>query len=1269
MAITGDIKALYAYYRLSDHASTSLTLKSKALIDPVYFEGHMDFSFKSCDFNASFYFGVEGERLPEDPREEEVFPPYGSNGINFDSCTINEYFEIVENCVVVFVNCTINKAFKLSQGCKAEFINCTILENIDMDSFCDVRFIRCTFPSFAYKVKAENSCKLHFNDCVYTTYTEYFLQLSEDSSGTLSNREEKPTIESAKEIFIVNDRSVLYLYNFNELLSSTTVISSNLSKVKVKDITLINGATAAITSKESEVFLDRVETLSGVLGIDAEDSVLRINLCDNIVGDTTAIKAVNSTINVSNFTAINSTSGSTIEGENSSCNINNGGTIESAEAYALHLSGLSTSNVSHIAETIKGSQGAIYAADEAEVFVTDTLLIEGEDTAVHLSGGSVKVSNSPRIEGAKKGVLSTGGYFQGFNIAEGIFGGSEEALALTDTIYDIKDVQQIYSESSSALSFVSGRGILRDINTISSESGTTIQGILDDPGSFIATNISQISSEEGNIVSILGSDKDSFVRFHAIAQMSTSSAPEDAIKIAGVGRIELDDITSIQADSAGQYIVRLEGVAPGYGVIKVLDCKTIEGQDCRGGLVILNALFADVVGTKDSCAITLGTGLTYAFGAINTQLLLKNYSEISVSDGEADSFYAYTLALPACEMKILNVESIKSKKGHAINLANNGNISFVDIARVEVEEDAAVIYGYGEGIYSFHGSKIEMVIAAAKEENTALELFGFTGKLDTRKIRVEKGKTILNQVILTARSSTFKDLDATSSGGHIYSSSFNLNEAFICTDSALYFFDSVITSTGKGVCTNSSLTFEVSTISTEEGEFTGMNSSTLIGNNSSFDCQAITGFMAVELNACSGSSDFDCQGVIINGSNLTGEITSSGYSARSGLLVNGSYLAEVIGTQNTAIFLNGTHSLEGLTVGDTSAVYINWGYFSKETTIGQGNAIVSNYGVLRDITGGSGNILIASKTTVNAVNFDEANAIIFNYCTPTSDGITLGDDSYLELNAISSPYMPVTLSDNSALVANTTSVKSLVIPETSAALTTNFYTKEIQVQGDLICSGGALDAYEGSGRMIATQRTPLNSTCTPQDVSAGILVRDEGARSQVLIWSEKTALQMGDNGARTDARMYAVSGAARVVGPMAILQGIYTNDAYCKVEGLIAERKAPQGNVYDQAQKSITRIAGDNLEDTAGGEAKRTSAKILDEATEEATRKAKNILDDASVDATRKAAETISDEAGGDAFRTAGGSIIDIADVDASRAAPNGTISDAAGSISHDPPV
>ena len=115
---SGDIRDLYAYYRFSDHQLTNIGLKEKTFKrEPVWFEGHMDWTFKECMFKIPFYFGVEGNRLTEDNRETEVnpepFPRYGFNGLHFDTCMFkvddDEFgttFEIKDNCNVVFKGCS-----------------------------------------------------------------------------------------------------------------------------------------------------------------------------------------------------------------------------------------------------------------------------------------------------------------------------------------------------------------------------------------------------------------------------------------------------------------------------------------------------------------------------------------------------------------------------------------------------------------------------------------------------------------------------------------------------------------------------------------------------------------------------------------------------------------------------------------------------------------------------------------------------------------------------------------------------------------------------------------------------------------------------------------------------------------------------------------------------------------------------------------------------------------------------------------------------------
>ena len=1322
--ISGDIRDLYAYYRFSDYAKTNIVLKNKLLKkEPVWFEGYMDFSFKTCIFKQPIYWGVEGARLSEDTRgtdeNDNTFPIYGSNGLNFDDCTFypdSSPVTIHDNCVAVFINCTFiaTGVVDIGNNCRVEFIDCTFTNwQFNIADYSDVRMRRCEWASPQYHAKVTNGSQLTCHDCVYNSAGQFSMEADGDSKIVLSNHEPQD-VAVGQYMYKITDKSSIDLYNFGTLTCPMQVLLVDDSKVKGRKIDLMNAVLNCIEETNgSEIFLRDVKEIisASMSALFIDNSLFRLQTNEKMEGLLHAVDATESFVNIKEYDELIGKISDAIWGDRTNFRVFEGNIIRNlAEAAGIYLTGESKSLFKDNREMIQGQFYGLDINDEAEIIVDTAVLIRGLilHGIIYQGNPSIECVDVDTIRGLIHGIIGDTATLRINRNSIETWGETENGMVLSNTLYDFKDVDyihgllkgailtnckgivntlreiygeteeglvlmgmagptewinvdliwspvmqgliftgdaaqsrfsgikdihsevlegviwtqsggmavftncgEIYSIPESGLEIHISEGAILEMNTVEKIYSTDKHAIEGDvSGIFVATIVQEISSSNGDIVKINGSGAlDSMVKFKTIESMRTNNAPDDGIKIADIATIILEDIEDITVTEAAQYAVRLQGLGPGYGTIKALDCKSITSTKARAGLVVRNALLADVVGIKEPCKIVIDEAEIYGFGAVNTNLFLRNYDEITVSDGEGFGVYLYNLGLQACVQKVLNVTKISTKKRATIHAINSGTVEVIDIERLEISDDGDAFHGEGEGTFIFKGNKGRCYVKAKDDSQKAISIKGNAPAwVEIARISVELGKLDFEKVAYRLRGCEFRDYSGTEDSGHLYGCTFDTQELFEGTESSMYLFKSEITGAGNVVLTDSTMTVDVSTISTTGDAFTGTNSSTILGDTSTFDCINMTAFKAARFNACMGKTDIECQGVIINGCSFTGKMTSGG-NYRGGYLINGSYVGPLEVTEQGALLMNGTHSQDEIKIATETGIILNKAYFSGSTDIGDGNAIISNHAQLRDLTIGNGNVLVANRTTIGGVTAGELNTLAFNYCIPTSAGFTVGDNCALELNGISAPGASVSLGQTCGFLVNRVDLNNLTVPSTSSVLASSAnFSGAIGLGGDLVASGLNIGStITGWGRLIATHKRVYPDAYNPPGVSAGLMIRGEHYTAQAIIWADPdlgsvTKGLWGYNA--NDAQINASGGRVYVTASgTAILSGSGGNNAvYAGTAGsgaglsgwakgvaivttsdTITEWAYPNGNIVHKAGTGgiYRRAAGGTIEDSA----------------------------------------------------------------------------------------
>lgn len=480
--IQGDIRDLYSYYRFSDYNQVSITLKNKSLAkEDVWFEGFMDWTFLKCTFSKSFYFGVDGAKLPEDPRvtgkSEEPFPPYGSNSITFVECTFSEYFEIKDNCVVIFRDCEFEEAFTIEDNCKVEFLACTFKKGLTLKTFCNIRFLRCNLDQDDFGFSVEDHCELFFNNCVQgTAPSTYFLSMTSDCKAIFHTKE-KTNLNAEHQIFELHERSHVKIYNYGTIQSVIRPMAdvNSHSKFEAYDASQLLSANSDILSAiDSEIFMKNVESCGCPKGraIYAERSLVRSVDVDIIKAQIeNGIEAIDdSEVSILNTSIIQSAQGYAIYGDNSRISVSNVSTmIQSAQKVAIYLTESSRGIFRNVELIESGVDIAVWIDTNAwGSFFDVPVIISGTTTAIKVTnGGRYTDEIGDRRQGMQYALEADNAKIEIENVTE--LNSSElDAVKIVSSMYDLRDISLIVGKFK-AFEVTNSQGIATDIGTIRGE--------------------------------------------------------------------------------------------------------------------------------------------------------------------------------------------------------------------------------------------------------------------------------------------------------------------------------------------------------------------------------------------------------------------------------------------------------------------------------------------------------------------------------------------------------------------------------------------------------------------------------------------------------------------------------------------------------------------------------------------------------------------------------------------------------------------------------
>lgn len=638
----GDIRDLYAYYRFTDHEMTNITLKDASLTkEEVWFEGHMSWTFVKCTFTKPFHYGVEGAHLTEDTRgtveNEEPFPPYGSNGLNFTDCTMTETFEIKDNCVAVFVRCIFTENITIEDNSKVEFIECTFAKGVNFKLFCEAKFTRCNLTQEDFCIDAADHCNFHFNNCVHGNPTDKAAFGFDNDCKAVFHSEDKVSMSAVKEVFKLNNACVVKVYNYGAISSVDLPMAHVLDNSKIEIY-----ETAHLSSDGSDIF--KV--------VDSEMYMKEVEYCGCPVGR--PIYAENSLVRSIGVDLIKGEDGIAIEAIDSEVSIVNTPIIQSAKSIAIYATNSKVA-LSDITEKIFSAlQTAVYADGTTEMIVRRCPLIEsGQKIAIYIDNGAwlscidVDVVLSGAATAIK--VLNGGRWTDKTGTRrEGI----EYGLDATDATIEIDTVDRYVSAEFVGIQLVNCGYDIRNV--------ALIEGLL---GGFHTTNGQGVVFNLGDILGTEG----------------------PGVLVNGAsGPTEWDTISLIEASTAAAWVVSgdLYGLrGANIGTVKSELEKAIVWNQTGGDVFLYNV---DTIESKEEVAVECTVYGRLRFEKVN-----------SITSEEKEAMFVTVVGGEAFFNDIVTIES-PMKTALTITV-NSGEAHFNEVQHVVSEQEGAIALTVAEG--------------------------------------------------------------------------------------------------------------------------------------------------------------------------------------------------------------------------------------------------------------------------------------------------------------------------------------------------------------------------------------------------------------------------------------------------------------------------------------------------------------------------------------------------------------------------------------------
>lgn len=737
----GDIRDLYAYYRFTDHEMTNITLKDASLTkEEVWFEGHMSWTFVKCTFTQPFHYGVEGSRLTEDMRDtaenEEPFPPYGSNGLNFTDCTMTESFEIKDNCVAVFVRCTFTENITIEDNSKVEFIECTFAKGLNFKLFCEAKFTRCNLTQQDFCIDAADHCNFHFNNCVHGNPADKAAFGFDNDCKAVFHSEDKVSLGAVKEVFKLNNACVVKVYNYGAIKSVDLPMASvsDNSKIEIyKTAHLSSDGSDIFKVVDSELYMKEVEYCGCPIGrpIYAENSLVRSIDVDLIKGELgKAIEVIDSKLSIVNTPTIQSDNDIAIYALNSEVALSDiTEKIFSGLQTAVYVDGTTEMIVRRCPLIESGQRVAIYIDNGAWLNCSDVdVVLSGAATAIKvLNGGRWTDKTGTRREGIEYGLDATDATIE-IDTVDRYVSADFVGMQLVNCGYDIRNIALIEGLLG-GLHTTNGQGVVFNLGELlgTEGPGVKIDGasgptewdtisliessvetawlVTGDLYGLRAAKIETIRSEQNYAIDWNQSGGDVF-----LYDINTIESLQESAVICTVnGRLRFEKVNSITSEEKEAMLVTVDGGEAFFNDIVTIEApmKTALTIAVNSGEAHFNEVQHVISEQETAIALTVAEGATLRYnefnditsemgtameGTVSGELIVTNGVTIEsqmasgvLLDGEGAT-YSF--------IRFANIGSIKSTQldDHLVGITSCSYIQLHKISSLEMGTGGASSY-------------------------------------------------------------------------------------------------------------------------------------------------------------------------------------------------------------------------------------------------------------------------------------------------------------------------------------------------------------------------------------------------------------------------------------------------------------------------------------------------------------------------------------------------------------------------------------------------
>jgi len=741
--ISGDILDLYNYYRFSDHEATAVSLKDKVLSKKdIYFEGHMDWTFKDCRFEKKIFFGHEGPTMEDDNRgteeNQEPLPPYGSNGLNFTGCEISEPVDIQDNCVVIFKNCRFTAGcptIKIHDSCRAEFLNCVFDKcDIAISKFCTFKFTLCTHVQCDETyIMASGASKGAVHGGSFSDFAKDHV-IHAESGSEIVVTSPRSDLNSNHDCVYATNASSIKLFAANKVQGKPAVSAKNGSKIEVRDVRgLTSGALYGVFSDSgSEVFCSDVGAIHSGSSNAAKISGASKARFDKVELITSPVETAllvedNSDLSVSNVKEISSVEAKCLDATDSSVSISNvkqAFTVDDDVICLDNSTGYFRSfelmaMVSGEAVVNSKNKSAVYLSKIKVIATSEGDAVRADDALVEDSDGEVRVGDTAGYHSTNDGVVTT-------RLIGDVSTTTGPGVLIDNAGVDIRTISLLTGKTF-GIEGTDARGVIKDNTKIT---GTESAGISINGTSGVLSifdNTLVTSSAEEAFVFSGEHDKTQ------VGNIAETDSPSNAIDISGytggtlmfkdMGVISAGDI-GVRVNATGGYvgftdIGKVTSSAEGFKVTTSGQAK-ITLDNIEDTLGVPNTIF-DLTLQDDSQVLVSNTGLLRSSNPIkintkkDTKVILRDIGAIeseeyavsgtcegelvakrvaSITSGTGGTFDVSGNSSSQSRVKLVDVASIsqKSASGDSIKLTNFSRIDISNITSFSGSTDGFAFY-------------------------------------------------------------------------------------------------------------------------------------------------------------------------------------------------------------------------------------------------------------------------------------------------------------------------------------------------------------------------------------------------------------------------------------------------------------------------------------------------------------------------------------------------------------------------------------------------